>query len=111
MRVPLGFALHEDWCCRPHAATLSADRSINSVAWPLALLTLASQDARVLARCGFDKAKGTLADGTHLGLVLAELGPLCCFLDEAQLEESYEAARHADRFKQWQAEVYRRNGS
>lgn len=103
-----GLVLHEDWCCSKHSRLISTDRSINSICWPLCLVTLVISDPRVSAKAGYNAETGAQGDARKLGPILAEIGPLCCYLTPELLAESYEAARHPKDFKTWQRGVYAR---
>lgn len=53
--------------------------------WPLAMLALFDEAVRndeIMAACGHDPEKGTLADTRMLDRVMREYAPLCCFLGD-----------------------------
>lgn len=61
----------------------AADRGV-LVRINLALFQQAAGNEAIMRRCGWDPATGAMADVMKLGPIVAELGPLCCWIGDAR---------------------------
>ncbi|MES2210922.1 MAG: hypothetical protein V4515_12190 [Chloroflexota bacterium] len=75
--------------CQRHERALAADRSVNSIAFPLEVLRLAMSDPRTIAAC----RAGEEGDIERAGAFLRSVAPVCEWLAYGDVEIAWAKAR------------------
>ncbi len=84
----------KQWC-QDHWSRVCAIPKASGIVASIYLMSTVMADEEFMQRAGFDKEKGTKADASPavVNALIAEIGPICCWLGEDGFEHLMQSCR------------------